>query len=92
MKKLSAVAIRSSYLIYTRKNKEWGNPESLFIDKSWHFLRMVGHSFTTVERYIPTLPCNVLWKCYFICQEKLYEVFSSFLKKLLVLSLSLLPF
>ena len=29
MEKLSEVAIRSSYLIYTRRNKRWENPESL---------------------------------------------------------------
>ena len=29
MEKLSEVAIRSSYLIYTRRNKGWENPESL---------------------------------------------------------------
>ena len=29
MEKLSEVAIRSSYFIYTRRNKRWVNPESL---------------------------------------------------------------
>ena len=30
-------------------------------------LGMVGHSFTTVERNIPTFTCKILCNYYFIC-------------------------
>ena len=70
MKKLSKVAIRSSYFIYTKRNKGWGNPGifKILLITFANVLCMVSHSFTTVERNIPTFICNILCIYYFICE------------------------
>ena len=69
-------AIRSSYFIYTRRNKGWENRENLkiLLIVLDDVLGMVGHRFTTVERNIPTFTCNTLCNCYFTCEQELYEV------------------
>ena len=69
MEKISEVAIRSSYFIYTRRKKRWENPEILkFYWTLDDVLGMVGHSLTTVERIIPTFTCDTLRNYYFTCE------------------------
>ena len=72
MEKLYEVAIRSSYFIYTRRNKGWENPEILkiLLITFDDVLGMVGHSFTNVEGNIPTFIHNMLCNYYFICEKK----------------------
>ena len=68
IKKLSEVAIRSSF-IYTRRNKRWENLKCKIL---WitldDVLGTVGHSFTTVERNMSFFICNILCKYHFICE------------------------
>ena len=69
MEKLSEVAVRSSYIIYTRRNKGWENPKILiFFITLVDVLGMAGYSFTIVEWNIPTFTCNTLCNYYFTCE------------------------